>query len=305
MKHKIAIYFRERFPLRENLPFALILMMGLVFTLQLLDPEQPIFLNLKTAALFVGVFGLMLLMRLFDDLKDVEADKALFPERPVARGLIPLRTLWIMVGILHLVFLGINLWMPQGVVWFIVCLGFTWLTFRWFFARDFIQKRLMVAFITHQPVGFLVNMWVAAVVLSNSSVNMSDSRVWWISFLFITPVMLWEISRKIKAKETENDYVTYSKILGPHLAAYFLLVVASMLSGGLIWAGDLIGLPAIHAFVQGGVFLAFSVVIFRFLLNPSVKNLIIKEASILLAFGALLGYLVFILISFPIYWAWV
>lgn len=304
MKHKIAIYFRERFPLRENLPFALILMMGLVFTLQLLDPEQPIFLNLKTAALFVGVFGLMLLMRLFDDLKDVEADKALFPERPVARGLIPLRTLWIMVGILHLVFLGINLWMPQGVVWFIVCLGFTWLTFRWFFARDYIQKRLMVAFITHQPVGFLVNMWVAAVVLSNSSVNMSDSRVWWISFLFITPVMLWEISRKIKAKDTENEYVTYSKILGPHLAAYFLLVVASMLSGGLIWAGDLIGLPAIHAFVQGVVFLAFSVVIFRFLLNPSVKNLIIKEASILLAFGALLGYLVFILISFPIHWAW-
>jgi len=305
MHYKIPIYFRERFPLRENLPFALILVMGLVFTLQLLDPAQTLELNLKTAALFAGVFGLMFLMRLFDDLKDVEADKTHFPDRPVARGLIPLRTLWIMVAILHLLFLGINLWMPDGVVWFIVCLGFTWLTFRWFFARTFIQKRLMVAFITHQPVGFLVNLWIAAVVLSNTAVTMNDSQVWWIAFLFITPVMLWEISRKIKARDTENEYVTYSKILGPNLAAYFLMVVASMLSGGLIWAGDLIGLPPLHAYIQGGSFLLFSVVIFRFLLNPSARNLILKEASILLALGALLGYVVFILISFPIHWAWV
>jgi 4-hydroxybenzoate polyprenyltransferase len=244
------------------------------------------------------------LMRLFDDLKDVAADQQLFPERPVPRGLVSPRDLWRMVLGVHVLLLTINLLIPLAFPWLLVALAFTWLTFKWFFARPFISTRLIVAFITHQPVGFLLNIWVASALISGTSVTLHDNRVLFLCFLFITPVMLWEISRKIKAQGTENEYVTYSKILGPQLAAYLLLMVASILSGGLIWAGDTLGVLPLHIYLQGILFLGFAIVVFRFLLNPIRKNLILKEASILLAMCALVTYLICLIISFPPQFAW-
>lgn len=304
MKNRITIYLKERFPIVENLPFALLMLLGLAFTVQLLKPEQTIVFTLKTGVLLLTVFGVMLLMRLFDDLKDVAADQELFPERPVPRGLVSQRDLWRMVLGVHVIMLAINLVMPQALLWLLVALAFTWLTFKWFFARSFISTRLIVAFITHQPVGFLLNLWVAAAVIEGSSVTLNDQGILFLCFLFITPVMLWEISRKIKAQGTENEYVTYSKILGSQLAAYILLMVASILSGGLIWAGDTIGVLPVHIYLQGILFLGFAVVVFRFLLNPVSKNLILKEASILLAMCALVAYLICLIISFPPQFGW-
>jgi len=300
MKNKWWIYLRERFPLHENLLFAALLLAGLVLSLQMLMDEKTLTINISALLLLGGVLVMMLLMRLFDDLKDVEADLLLFPERPVARGLIKLKNLWLMVGIVHLILLIINLIMPEGVVWFTICLAFTWLTFRWFFAREFISKRLIVAFVTHQPVGFLVNMWVASVILSGNQITVTDPEVMWASFLFIIPVMLWEISRKIKAEGTENDYVTYSKILGPRTVALLLLLVASILSGGLIRFGAIFGLNGWHTWLQLVAFFAFSVVVIRFVLKPIARNLILNPASVWLAFSALILYIVFVLMSFSL-----
>jgi len=294
-------YFRLRFPPGQNLLFATLIGVALQGTIQLAHGAEQLQPGFPAIVILLTITAFMLLMRLFDDLKDAETDHRLFPERPLPAGGITTRQLWRMILGVHLFLMIPLLMFPDTIPWLLAALGFAWLTFRWFFAPRFISTRLLLAFITHQPAGFLVNLWVAAATLSMMGIS-PDAQVLTPCFVFITPVMLWELSRKIKPQGEENDYTTYSKILGPRTAAALLLLPGSVLTAGLVTFAEQSGIPTLHTWLQASLFVVYAMVIYRFILKPVRKNLILFQSSLLLSLSSLIIYLLFLLLSHPIVW---
>jgi 4-hydroxybenzoate polyprenyltransferase len=298
---RILGYFRTRFPLGQNLLFATLIGVALQCTIQLTHGNKHLGLGLPAIVIIITITAFMLLMRLFDDLKDAETDRRLFPERPLPAGGITTLQLWLMILGVHLIFLIPLLMFPNAILWFGIAVGFAWLTFRWFFAPRFISTRLLIAFITHQPAGFFVNLWVATATLSMMNLSFS-ANVMMPCFIFITPVMLWELSRKIKPKGEENDYTTYSKILGPRTAAALLLLPGSVLTAGLVMFAEQSGITTLHTWLQALLFLAYAMVIYRFIMKPVRKNLILFQSSVLFTLSGLILYLIILFVSLPTVW---
>lgn len=300
MKHYL-IYLQQRFPLLQNLLFATLIGISLQITIQVGSGGESLVIGTGSLATVLTITAFMLLMRLFDDLKDARTDLELFPDRPLPKGNATPKMLWIMILGIHLFFHFPFFLFPEARLWFLICLAFAWLSFRWFFAPRFISTRLLLAFITHQPAGFFVNLWVAAATLSMMNLPFS-AAVLMPCFIFITPVMLWELSRKIKPQGEENDYITYSKILGPRTAAAVLLLPASVLTAGLVMFAEQADIHTLHTWLQACLFIMYAVLIYRFLLNPVRKNLVLLQSSVLFSLGSLILYLLFLFTSFPTVW---
>ncbi len=296
-------YLQQRFPLLQNLLFATLIGISLQITLQLGNGGESPVIGTGSLAIVLTITGFMLLMRLFDDLKDARTDGELFPDRPLPKGNATPKMLWIMILGIHLFFHIPVFLFPEARLWFLMSLAFAWLSFRWFFAPRFISTRLLLAFITHQPAGFFVNLWVAAATLSLMNLPF-NATVLMPCFIFITPVMLWELSRKIKPEGEENDYTTYSKILGPRTAAAVLLLPGSVLTGGLIVMAEHHGIPTLHTGLQALFFVIFTLAVYRFMLKPVRKHQVLAQASVLLSLCSLILYMAFLLIFNPPQWQW-
>ncbi|ODS23836.1 hypothetical protein AB835_06745 [Candidatus Endobugula sertula] len=235
MYQRLNVYFKEMFPLQRFIPYAAITFLGLYFSTQAVLGVDVFIIGYPTVIGFITLFPLSLLMRIFDEFKDLEVDRVLFPHRAVARGAVHTSDLkWLGICLVILMII-LNISLDWVIMFFIAALAFGFLTFKWFFIKDILSHNLLLALVTHQPMGLLVNAYVAAIAMfvTANALGTFDTWVAAVVFAYFFPVTAWEIARKIRAPEQETEYVTYSKILGPRFACCLPLLFTS-LSGILL-----------------------------------------------------------------------
>jgi len=140
------------------------------FSLQALATEESIHITLPSMAGALSIVLFSLLMRIYDELKDAEADIRLgragdprYMNRPIVTGAITINDLVILRWINTAVLIVINL--PLGewpLVGFAVLFLVTWLSFKWFFC-PVISEHLLLAFLTHNPISLIFGGYIVAV----------------------------------------------------------------------------------------------------------------------------------------------
>jgi hypothetical protein len=189
----------------------------------------PVPLRLALAALtYFGVIGFLArihgvttfttpIIRLMDELKDKEIDRELFPNRPLPSGRIFETDINVTIVGLALLYLLTN-FVAGHVFWIaLIVLGYAWLMFKHFFIPDILRKNLLLTVATHNPMVALMLLYVLALFLSVAPVPLE--KIDWQAILLLVlmnwvTVFAWEIARKIRCREEETAYVTYSQIFG-------------------------------------------------------------------------------------------
>jgi hypothetical protein len=232
---RMAVYLREMFPVPARLLMAVLLYASFARMLARLHgwPAAPTVAELLHGSW--SVFAIMLVLRLMDELKDGDVDRQLFASRPLPSGRVlesDIRTsLLVVAGAFVATHLGRGLafWTALGV------LGYALLMFRWFFAPALLRPRLLLTLATHTPVIPVLLIHLAVLAASARGRGPGDLDLGALVLLVLmywAPVFAWEIARKIRSPQEENDYVTYSRLLGP-AGAVLLAAAAQALAVGV------------------------------------------------------------------------
>jgi heme O synthase-like polyprenyltransferase len=304
MFKRLQIYLREMFPVKVYLPFAFIIHYTLFFTVQLLMGSEQVILSVYSLIGVVTIFGSMLIMRIFDELKDEAVDKALFASRPYPRGDVKKSDLLFLLFVTIIIVAALNSVKSYTLPFFLASVVYCYLTYKWFFFRKQISTNLLLALATHQPLTLVLNTYVASTAMVQSQAFEWNPLVYWSIVLFFIPIMSWEISRKIKARGTENAYVTYSSIFGSRQAAGISLFIQLSYAVGLILAGLYFQVNIWHLIIQVVLLLWFLAGHIRFIISPSEKNNILKKNVELHSTLSSIAYLVYLLIHTGIAFKW-
>lgn len=289
-----AVYFAEMYPPVQRLVMAGVLFIGPYFALTLLSPDhptQPVF-NQPAVAGWLTYFFFLLLLRVSDEFKDFELDCRLFPERPLPSGRVLPGDLRILGALCVAVLVLLNTLVAPLTVGFVTILGYAALMLKFFFIKERIQKSLLLALVTHNPVIFLMTLYTSSLV----SAQFGSSALSWtflkVGVLFALPGLIWELSRKIKAPQDENEYETYSKVFGYKLAALLPVgLYAAHFALTLELAKDLaLSMPYLVALGLGA--LLASGASLRFLARPNAMTSRLRPPAEIYATLASLGFIV-------------
>jgi len=300
MLSRLNIYFKEMFPLQLFIPYACITFFGLYFATQAVLGVDSLIMGKPAIIGFITLFSLSLLMRVFDEFKDLEVDKVLFPDRAVARGAVHTSDLKWLGYSLVAVMVILNLSLGWVMLPFIAALGFGFLTFKWFFIKDILSTNLLLALITHQPMGLFINAYVAATAIFAATVSLASIDIWVIAVIlaYFFPVTAWETARKIRAPEQETDYVTYSKVLGPRFACCLPLFFTSLSGALLILISNKLNLAFWFPWLISGILVIYAIVCLRFIFTLTAPSNIIRPATELTASLLQLSFLTLLITQY-------
>ncbi len=304
MFKRLGIYIREMFPLQVYLPFAILNHYILFFTAQVYLVDKTPVLSFYSLIGVATILGFMLIMRIFDEFKDTEVDAVLFASRPFPRGAVLRKDLQLLLFFTLFTVIILNSFRSYTLPFFIASFLYSLLTFKWFFMRQIISKNLMLALVTHQPITWLINVYVASTAMVQSGNFLWTGGIFLLTITFFIPVVGWELSRKIKAKGTENDYITYSKIFGPRLAAIITLLVNLSFSFLIIFISSKLNLSDWNYYLQIGIMGWIASVYMKFVINPTKENNNLKKAAEFHSALAILVYIIFFIIKYGIEFKW-
>ena len=214
---RMRIYLKEMYPLGQRFISAAICYLSFVALLGRIHSLPLSFISPYSLLGTWNIFALLMILRLMDELKDKEIDRDLFKERPVPSGKVLESDISFSLTAMIVLYLTSNIWIGE-VFWMAVAvLAYALLMFKYFFIPRILRKHLLLNLATHNPIVAL--MLVHVVVLFSAQYSLSLKRLNW-NALFLLVIMFWamffawEIGRKIRSKEEENEYVTYSQIFG-------------------------------------------------------------------------------------------
>lgn len=196
-------YQKERFPLAV-----------LLFT-TLVTAGSSWSLSRAPLRLAVLVFFTMLLYmfhsRGFDEVKDYEHDSLNYPERPLQRGLITRPELILLTCgaiILEIIF---NLFFntQKGIFWYFVAFGYSLLTKKEFFIRDWLRNHFFLYNFLH-----LLQIGIFQIYVYATLAPIRQNVLVWHWLLVLLLVFLMEFARKMRAREADYADDTYSAKLG-------------------------------------------------------------------------------------------
>lgn len=242
-----------------------------------------------------SVFAVMLILRLMDELKDLEIDRELFADRPLPSGMVLesdiVVSLVVTVGLL----LFVNLWSGPAFWMVLITLGYALLMFRYFFIPRVLRRYLLLNLATHTPIVPIMLLYLVAlfaVVHDLRPVDLDPVACGLVITVFWALFLSWEIARKIRSPEEENDYVTYSRILGRAGA----VCLAGAVQGVVLAVGlYLYRVQALSAFFPIAVALGYSGVLCayaRFLSHPVPRTSKLKPVAECYIFIVLAGAVV-------------
>jgi len=276
-------------------------------SLQVLAGNETVHITLPS---LVGAFSIVLfslLMRIYDEIKDAEADIRLgragdprYKDRPIVTGAVTLDDLvvlrWVTTALLIVINAPLGGWPLIG---FAVLFMVTWLSFKWFFWPE-ISSSLLLAFLTHNPITLFFGGYVVAVFAGDFGVNSVNVWALVLMLVFWAPLGAWETSRKIRAPEDETDYQTYSQVFGWKLAPFVPVAFIVLATTSIIFLSTQMDLGRALPFV---VVVASLVPIYRcvaFRLSPSRKNANIQPFVEIYAVVMDMGLLAAIMVSFDL-----
>ena len=152
-----------------------------------------------------------------DELKDKEIDLRLFKERPLPSGRVLVSDISFSLLAMIILYLAANLWAGKAFLMAVVLLVYSLLMFKYFFIPHILHKNLLLTLATHNPIVALILFSVVVIFLIQHGLGLYNLN--WTSLLLLVAMywvasFAWEISRKIRSKEEENGYVTYSQVFG-------------------------------------------------------------------------------------------
>jgi 4-hydroxybenzoate polyprenyltransferase len=185
------------------------------------------------------MFLLLFHLRVFDEHKDFEQDRATRPDRPVQRGLVTLGQLKVAGAIA----IGLEIAIAVAAfgadaVWWALPLGYSVLMLVEFGAKRWLERHYTVYALSHSAITSAV--CVALVMMADPGFGAPSFRhVVILAVLALASTFAIDVLRKTWAPSSEIDGVeTWSKLLGPSLAAalgVLLIASASVSAGWLGW----------------------------------------------------------------------
>ncbi|TXB64948.1 UbiA prenyltransferase family protein [Phaeodactylibacter luteus] len=301
---RLFIYAREMFPVWVYLPYVLALYVCMSISVQAAVSGQAVFGSYAYVGM-ASAFLFMLQMRAFDDLKDLEIDKSLFPWRATPRGLVLKQDLQLLAWGSFSLLIAINVaWAPATLWVFGLTLLYTLLTYKWFFAEAYHREHLFFTMLTHQPLPWAINFYLIHTAMAAQSPAEAFGLYHFVVLaVFSLPITAWEVSRKIRGAGKETQYETFSLLLGPRAAAVIPLACLLAMGGlGLNLGSELqlggIYFPAMWV-LTGAMALGYG----RFIIWPTAANNILTLFAMGFAVLFFLNLLAHLLMKYDVQWA--
>jgi hypothetical protein len=171
-------------------------------------------------SLMAGFFHL----RVFDEHKDYDKDLQAHPDRVLSRGLITLAQLRKAGYVAIAVEIGIGLVLGwHALFWTLAFIGFSVLMRYEFFVPDWLNERVVLYAISHNPIVALMMIFASVGALENT--QFTPGLLWFLGVATFTSLG-FEVGRKVRAPADEREgQDTYSNALGPNRAAILIIVV--------------------------------------------------------------------------------
>jgi 4-hydroxybenzoate polyprenyltransferase len=225
MFRRLRIYFKERYPILARLILGCIVFLEIHFIILLNEGITSFNITIQE---FIGaftVFAFLMWLRIADDLKDFETDKALFPDRPLPSGRVYKKDVVIVCIIVQAIALILNFLFMNNFPFCVFLYFYGYLMSKWFFQKAKIQPSLPLALVTHNPVQMIINLYIISFTVIKYGIKpvtlINIMALWTLYF----PALIWEVSRKIRAPKDENDYTTYSKLFGYVRSTRFVMIL--------------------------------------------------------------------------------
>jgi len=293
---RIGTYLAEMFPVPQRLISSFAVYFGFrTLIIGVFPLKIPVF-SLASIIGGLDVFLLLLMLRLMDELKDRDIDKRLFSHRPLPSGRVKESDIrCTLLGVI-IAYLGINLWARETFWMAALVLAYALLMFRYFFIPRILRSYLLLNLATHNPILPLMFFLLALQVFAEGRQTVREAdwfRLLLLVLMYWSMTFAWEIARKIKSREEETEYVTYSRIFGP-VGAVATALGAQTLT--LVIGLHICAVCSLSIFFAGFLIAGYILVLAAsvwFLLRPSARTSRLKpwaECYILLvASGSLLG----------------
>jgi 4-hydroxybenzoate polyprenyltransferase len=153
-----------------------------------------------------------------DELKDIDTDRRLFPDRPVPRGDVQVQDLRLLGALIIAALFGLNFFVTGAVAPFLIVFGYASLMYRYFFLRRYLSQNILLSLVTHNPISYLIFLYVAGVYQNAVASEIDVGITPLLGVVFLSFFLSWEISRKIRQPGEETAYQTYSMLLGFRIA---------------------------------------------------------------------------------------
>lgn len=301
-------YLVEMFPPWTYIPHGLATFFAPYFALQALAGRAPLALTWRSVAGAFTVVLILALLRVFDELKDVETDLRLgkagdprYADRAIVTGRITVGDLvalrWTLTALLLV--LNLPLGFPLPLLAFLVLFGVCWLSFKWFFWPA-VSENLLLAFITHNPLVLVIYAYVVAVFAADFGTEAVSGWAVPLGLAMWLPMAAWETSRKVRHPDDETDYETYSKLLGWRVAgtvpALFVIGAAGCLIAVLRQTS--VGTWFLVVVALGALLAVLACV--RFLLSPSTASAKLQPAFELYTLVSGLGFAIALWVGYGV-----
>ena len=288
---RIATYLAEMFPPQVMVSFCACHFLAVWFALQALGGLAPLRLTWSSARGIATVVLFMLLMRLYDEMKDVETDirlgragDPLYRDRAIVTGAVRIEDITLLRWLVTAALVALNLrlefsWAAVGF-WVLFVVG--WCSFRWFFWPR-MSEYLLVAFVTHNPISLLLQLYIVGLFADTFGADRLNASVIPLLGGLWLPIAAWELSRKIRVPEDETAYRTYSRVLGWKVAALLPAVFVLGSAVCLLFVSRAAGLGVVFPVV---IVIPAALVVFRclqFRLGPTRSRAQLKPWAMLYA----------------------
>ena len=289
---RLRLYLGETYPVPQRLAMAAVISVSLATVLARVHGLEVRRLSTATGRGMWAIFAFLLVLRLMDELKDVEVDRALFPERPLPSGRIFESDIAGALVVVATLFVAAHATTGPSLGTATLVLAYAVLMFHWFFVPERMRPNLPLTLATHTPVIPLLLLHLVTLLTSASGLGARDLR--WPAVLALVGscwagFFAWEIARKIRAPGEETAYVTYSRLLGPR-GAVALTVSAQTLSVGLgLWLWARHGLSPAFGILAGAGYLIALGGHLRFLRAPGPETSGLRPFAEVQVFALLLG----------------
>jgi hypothetical protein len=301
---RIVLYLGQMFPLQQMLPYATLHFFAIWFTLQALTGGPQVRVTWTAMRGVTSVLLFLLLMRLYDELKDAATDLALgrsgdplYRDRVLVTGAVRIEDIKLLRWAATTALIALNVWPPAAwaTLAFWMLFAVAWLSFHWFFWPR-VSRHLLLAFVTHNPIALLLGGYIVALFADTFGADRVDSRAALLLVGLWLPMAAWETSRKLRAPEDETTYQTYSRVIGwktaALLPAVFTVASAMALAMVALQAGLSVAFPV--AIGTAAAIVVWRCVLFR--LAPSRRSADVKPWAMLYATIANVGLVCAVLV---------
>ena len=187
-----------------------------------------------------------------------------------------LKIVWIISVVTMII---INMFYIKSFIFFTITLVYGLLMCKDFFLKKYIENNIILTLVTHNPVVIILNLYLLSVFCNMHNLQIFNATNMLIVSFFWFPGLIYEFTRKIKSKEEETRYETYSKIFGSKKASIIALVVITIQLLLLMYINNMIHLKTLFISLFIVIYCILFGIYMIFIHNPIKENNLIKKCS--------------------------